>query len=258
MACVLIVTALDDAATDEVISRLRNRGIPHKRLNTDAYPFSFPLTFQPDELTCRRQITLDGDWLPQPSSIWYRRVRTPPKPQNMDDEVYTFCVRAAGATLTGSILCLRSAWMSHPSAVWQAEHKPLQLATAVQCGLRIPSTVITNDPNVIRVFFDKHRETIVKPAHSGNVTKGGQQFSIFTSQLLEEHLEHLHTASLSPSIYQALIRKRFDVRVTIVGHQIFAAAIDSQSDPSAALDWRQANSRLAPHHQSSGRKSTAD
>jgi hypothetical protein len=52
----------------------------------------------------------------------------------------------------------------------------------------------------------------------------------------------------SPSIYQELIPKRFDIRITIVGHRIFAVAIDSQSDPAATVDWRKTTNPHLPHH----------
>lgn len=58
----------------------------------------------------------------------------------------------------------------------------------------------------------------------------------------------MRAAKWSPAIYQELIPKRFDLRVTIVGHKIYAAAIDSQSDPAAALDWRQTDNPRLPHH----------
>lgn len=140
-------------------------------------------------------------------------------------------------------------WMSQPAAVWQAEYKPFQLSLATEVGFQIPRTIVTNDPSAIRAAFAEFGSMIVKPTKSGYVIHKGQEFSIFTSRVLEEHLGELDDARLSPAIYQALIPKRFDVRVTIVGQRIFAAAIDSQSDPAASIDWRHGNNPRLPHHQ---------
>jgi glutathione synthase/RimK-type ligase-like ATP-grasp enzyme len=63
---------------------------------------------------------------------------------------------------------------------------------------------------------------------------------------------------LSPAIYQALVPKRFDLRVTIVGQRIFAAAIDSQSDPAAVVDWRHTDNPRLPHHSVSLPEHVAD
>ena len=147
---VLILSTLADAATDDVVRRLTQFGIPFKRLNTENYPFSSTLTFRPDKTNRRDWIAVDGEPIPVPYRIWYRRVRSPAKPDGMDDGVYTFCLQENRAALLGSIVDLPGPWMSHPAAVWQAEHKPFQLTRAAELGLRIPRTVVTNDPLVIR------------------------------------------------------------------------------------------------------------
>lgn len=76
----------------------------------------------------------------------------------------------------------------------------------------------------------------------------GKEYAIFTSRVLEQHLEEIERARLSPAIYQELIPKKFDLRVTVVGKKIFAVAIDSQSDPAAAIDWRRTENPKLPHH----------
>lgn len=244
---VLIVSTIADTATDEVVRRLLRLDIPVKRLNTEEYPFSSTLAFRPENSAGRSWITLNGESISNPSRIWYRRVRTPPKPNGMDDGVYTFCLQENRAALIGSIMGLPGPWMSHPSAVWQAEYKPFQLTLATKAGLRIPATVITNDPSTIREAFREFREMIVKPVRTGYLTCEGQELAIFTSRVLEQHLEELESARLSPAIYQTLVPKRFDLRITIVGRKIFAAAIDSQTDPSAAIDWRHTTNPNLPH-----------
>src|SRR5579885_1012547 len=245
---VLIISTVADAGTDEVVKRLTSLGVPHKRLNTEDHPFSSTLTFRPDQNSREVWITLSGEALPAPSGIWYRRFRTPSKPEGMDEGVYTFCLQESRSALLGSILNIGGLWMSHPAAVWQAEHKPFQLTLASKLGIRIPRTVVTNDPEVIREAFNEFQQMIVKPAKSGNVTQSGQEFAVFTSRVLKEHLDEIESARWSPAIYQALVPKRFDLRVTIVGDKIFPAAIDSQSDPTASLDWRQTSNPQLPHH----------
>jgi glutathione synthase/RimK-type ligase-like ATP-grasp enzyme len=88
---------------------------------------------------------------------------------------------------------------------------------------------------------------IVKPARTGYVDLGNEQLSIYTSQVLAEHLDHLCEARLSPAIYQELIEKRSDVRVTYVGGRLFVAEIDSQTDDAAKLDWRRTQNPNLPH-----------
>jgi glutathione synthase/RimK-type ligase-like ATP-grasp enzyme len=244
---VLIVSTIADVATDDVIRHLNSRNVQTERINTEDFPFSRTLAFLPSNGTGSVELALDGRLISAPTSIWYRRLRTPPKPPEMDEGIYEFCLQENRAAFTGSMMGFNARWMSHPAAIWQSEYKPYQLRLASDLGLPIPRTVITNDPAAIRAAFDKFGSMIVKPARTGHLVRDGKEYSIFTSCVLKEHLDELESARLSPSIYQELIPKKFDIRVTIVGRKLFAAAIDSQSDPSAEVDWRNTNNPRLPH-----------
>jgi glutathione synthase/RimK-type ligase-like ATP-grasp enzyme len=245
---VLIVSTIADVATDDVVRRLALRGIPHQRLNTEDYPFCRTLAYRPDKRAEEDWMASNGEPLPVPTAVWYRRLRTPPKPEGMDEGIYHFCMQENRAAFLGSIMGLAARWMSHPAAVWQSEYKPFQLSLAAEVGLLIPRSIITNDPPTIRKAFAEFGSMVVKPVRTGHVSHIGQEFAIFTSRVLEEHLDELESARWSPAVYQVFVPKRFDVRVTIVGRQIFAAAIDSQSDPAAMVDWRRTSNPRLPHH----------
>ncbi len=245
---VLILSTVADIATDDVVRRLASRGINFTRINTEDYPFSKTLCFAPNGTNAKVWLNDDGRAIPLPTSVWYRRMRTPPVPEGMDSGIYEFCLQETRATLIGSVLGLSTRWMSHPSAIWASEFKPFQLSLAAQIGLRVPPTLITNEPDAVRRAFGQFGAMIAKPVRRGHITRGSSTSAIFTSQVLKEHLDEIESARFSPTIYQALIPKRYDVRVTIVGEQVFAAAIDSQSDPAAALDWRLTNNPALPHH----------
>src|SRR5882762_9311446 len=85
---VLIVSTVADMATDDVVKRLSSHGIPHQRLNTEDYPFSHSLAFLPGG----QESSLFSDEHPirTPSSVWYRRVRSPSKPTGMDAGIYDY------------------------------------------------------------------------------------------------------------------------------------------------------------------------
>lgn len=245
---VLIVSTIADVATDDVVRRLAARGATYTRINTEDYPFGRTLSFVAGQPASSGWLDSDGRAVQLPTSIWYRRMRTPAKPEAMDSGVYDFCLHETRATLLGGLLGLTTRWMSHPAAIWSSEFKPFQLSLAARVGLPVPPTVITNDPSTIRKAFGQFGAMIAKPVRRGHITKDGRDSAIFTSQVLREHLDEIESARCSPAIYQALIPKRFDVRVTIVGRNVFAAAIDSQSDPAASIDWRLTKNPTLPHH----------
>jgi len=243
---VLIVSTIADVATDYVVHGLARRGVAHHRINTEDLPFSRTLTLSLGGRGAS-SLAFDDHEIAQPSAVWYRRVRSPSRPSEMQEGVYEFCLQENRAALLGSIASRQTTWMSHPADVWRAELKPYQLALAEQVGLRVPKSLVTNAPDAIRNAFHTFGPMIVKPCRSGYAVVDGEERSIYTSRLLAEHLEFVEEARLSPAIYQEQIPKRYDIRATVVGTEIFAAAIDSQSDPAAAVDWRHTANPNLPH-----------
>jgi glutathione synthase/RimK-type ligase-like ATP-grasp enzyme len=169
----------------------------------------------------------------------------------MDRGIYEYCLRESRSALLGFLfggLPVTARWMSDPKAVWSAESKILQLSVANRLGFTIPTTVVTNDPAVVQKTYKAFGgQMIVKPIRSGYVEIGDDAFAIYTSQVLAEHLGKVETAQLSPAIYQPLIQKKSDIRLTVAGSKVFCAEIDSQSDPDAAVDWRKTSTPLLPH-----------
>jgi glutathione synthase/RimK-type ligase-like ATP-grasp enzyme len=184
------------------------------------------------------------------TSVWYRRVRVPEPREGMDPGIYDFCVREARAALVGALTSTRKPCMSPPAKIWAAEHKVLQLQVAREVGLVIPRTIITNDPSeILAAFTEFDQQMIVKPSRTGYVESSSGEYAIFTSQVLEEHLHDVEDARLSPAIYQPLVPKACDVRVTIVGQRIFTAEILSQDEPEAVVDWRKTTDPDLPHRE---------
>lgn len=244
-AAVLIISTVADVATDAVVRSLLELGVEHRRVNTEDYPFQRSLTIDFGQ-GVGAVLNFDGRWI-RPASIWYRRVRSPSCPEGMDGGIYDFCVRENRAALLGGALGQRVRWMSDPGCVWRAEFKAYQLQVALEVGLRIPKTVITSSPDAVRRAFDEFGPLVVKPARSGHFKNGGEEFSIFTSRVDEEHLAELDDVRWTPSIYQELVEKTCDIRTTYVGGTFFSAAIHSQTDPSAAVDWRRTDNPDLPH-----------
>lgn len=237
-----------DVATDAVVNELSRRYVRVLRINTEDYPFSSGLDYRPGSLD-RKHIFSELIGPTGPRSIWYRRVRVPSRPEGMDEGVYDFCVRESRNALLGGILNQSCEWMSRPEAVWKAEFKPFQLDLAAALGLGVPKTLISSVPDSVRTFFENCKgQMIAKPVRSGYIVQNGVDYAVYTTRVAPEDLEDLQDASLTPTIYQELIPKQFDVRVTVVGKRIFAVAIDSQSDPDASVDWRRTSNPRLPHH----------
>ena len=216
---------------------LERRGVPFFRLDTDRFPSEIRASFDP-----RGHITIcDGEQsisAKEVKSVWYRRNVAPNLPEELHRGTREFCERETRAFLNGVLAALPTQrWLSCPQAIWRAEHKPYQLAVAAQLGFKHPRTIVTNDQRVARDFA-QGRSLIVKAVDSGYIAGSEESKAIFTSTLAPGDLEDLGGLALAPVTFQEKVEKSSDIRVTVVGDDVFAAEILSQDRESSKLDWR--------------------
>jgi len=244
---VLIISTALDKPTDAVEQELVSRNVPVVRFNTDSFPFDSSLTYR---VAQGKSVALTLNDSSDFRSIWYRRFRSSKKPEKMDLAYFAFSERESRYALIGGLLSLsrKIPTMNSPEAVWVAEHKPYQLAVADQCGLKIPDTLISNLPSEAEAFFSVHKpDVITKPVRTGYIDDTESPKAIYTSKVNTSHMEHISRLSVSPVTFQPLIHKHSDIRVTIVGGQIFTAEIFSQTDHDASVDWRKTSNPDLPH-----------
>ena len=127
-------------------------------------------------------------------------------------------------------------------AVRRCDHKELQLRRAAAFGLRIPETLFSNDPNLVRAFVDDVRAddgvVVTKMQSSFAVHRSGLEHVVFTSVVDDDALADLEGLRYCPMQFQREVKKRLELRATVVGDDVFCAAVDSQKRPETALDWR--------------------
>lgn len=126
-------------------------------------------------------------------------------------------------------------WINDPWYMLIAENKAYQAKVAHDVGLTIPDTLITSDPDKVRVFYrEKNGRVVVKVLAASPIL----DHVIYTNELDENGLREIDSVRSSPSIFQEKVEKAYELRITIVGNKVFAAKIFSQADAATALDWR--------------------
>jgi len=89
-------------------------------------------------------------------SIWHRRPTTFRFDDAMPLKQRRFAFQEARSGLAGTLYALPGVtWVNHPQAEATAQFKPLQLDVASACGFRTPRTLISNDPDAVRRFYDE-------------------------------------------------------------------------------------------------------
>jgi glutathione synthase/RimK-type ligase-like ATP-grasp enzyme len=245
---VLLVTrSNDNDSVALVASALEARGARPFRLDTDLFPTDVELALhQPYGRSTLRsaagELALD-----EIDAVWYRRAAIAAGlPDGMDPQDRDASIKEARASLLGMLESLEVFTMDRVSTVRTAEHKPRQLRLAAALGLDVPRTLTTNDPEAVRAFWTACGGRVVAKALSSFAIydEDGREQVVFTSQLIAGDLEHLDQLALSPMTFQEHLDKSIELRVTLVGEHLFAAAVDSQSLERSRVDWRKEGNRL--------------
>ena len=166
-------------------------------------------------------------------SVWWRRPGTFRIDAAVTDhKVRQFCVRECSALFRGTLDATDVPIVNDPTAQDVAARKPVQLRMAQRVGLTIPKTLMSNDPDEVRSFWEALDGHCIYKAF----TAPSEQLAE-TRTLAPEDLKHLVQLRHAPMILQEKIEKGLDVRVNVFGESVFAASV-TINRPEANLDWR--------------------
>jgi hypothetical protein len=276
--CLLIVSSLFEPNVNHVIKRLDERGVRWFRFNTESFP-----------LLCRGQIRFFDDDRPhfrldmngagaahtacdtvldsrEVDVVWFRRQSEPVLAEGLPDKDREFARVECLGYLNSLYRCLDHCRWVNP---WLPERltgdKTKQLAIAKSVGLAVPHTLVTNDPQAVREFFEQCAGRVIFKPLLGFVTGRAPDFSAqlkaafdgrfafppaysrpaekehrvaFTQLLSRDKLDEIDVLAACPAIFQEYVDKQVELRITIVGQQVFAAAIYSQDYPETRVDFR--------------------
>ncbi|AOS65562.1 ATP-grasp ribosomal peptide maturase [Actinoalloteichus hymeniacidonis] len=235
---VLILTREFDMSADHLVRALREREIDVCRINTAWFPSQLSLSA---ELRSGRwsgtlnteHRTLDLD---EVRAVWYRSPEAYQLPAELSAAERHHAFMEAKYGLGGVLTSLPALWVNHPARAAGAAYKPVQLVTASRSGLRVPDTVITNEPSTVRSFTDRGK-TITKLLGASSIYEEGKRKVGFTRLVDEKDLADLRGIEVTTHCFQSWVSKSFETRVTVVGDRMTAVAIRAGS-ASSYVDWR--------------------
>ncbi|MFJ8668574.1 ATP-grasp ribosomal peptide maturase [Streptomyces sp. NPDC093600] len=236
---VLVVTVIDDPTADVVISELHDRGIPVVRLDSGDFPatMSVAATITPRGIEGTLSTPTRTADLPHVRSLYYRRPSGFAFP-HLDAQNARFAVTQARYGLGGVLASLpHCLYVNHPHRIGDAEFKPSGLAAAVDCGFQVPPTLITSEPDATRAFIKTHGPVIYKPLSTPLYRIDGVSCTVEVCEVTAEQIDE--RVAGTAHLFQQRVDKVADVRVTLIGRQVFSVRIDS-----GLLDWRTDYDRL--------------
>ena len=246
---ILILTQEVDPHADDVVVMLKKKGVRPRRF----HPRDFPASASVTASFGRRgdagiSIRYPGGEITggRVKSVWNRRPDKCAIPASIPEAERKFAARETELTLQGMYRILGGLWVNEPDRNTTANSKLIQLRTAREVGLRIPDTMITNDPKKFLNFYRAHDgQVIIKAQHPWQLGNRADM-ALYTTFVDKEKLKHIAKIRHCPCLFQECVPKEFELRVTVIGRRVFATAIHSQRVAAGRVDWRQAPAGSVP------------
>jgi len=244
MEKVLIITHTQDNECIDIVSeKIREHGGEPIRFNVDEYPLKYSLS------SCFEngawKIYLDYEdtrvGLHDLTALWYRRSNNlgGNLAPVLEREYLSSVYGEIRATFFGFLESLPCFQIGRYSKYRRLDSKEEQMRVAEFLGMKIPETCITNSPVEAKRFVRDHPNGVItKMQSSFAIERNGVENVVFTNLIKEEDLDEIETLQYCPMQFQEKLDKKVELRITIVGDEVYAFEIDSQRLDNAKLDWR--------------------
>lgn len=250
---ILILTEPGDTHSDFVIEKLEARGAEFLRFNPQDFPSKANVSIGYSacgQMQSRLRVNGTSIDLNSVQSVWLRRPGQPtPDIRIQDEAVRGLVAGECLGYLRDTWNALDTCWLPAPPAVvLRAQFKMSQLRLASQLNFELPPTLVTNSPDDFIEFYQQHNGQIIsKLVGSSFQQAAGNEFVRYTEFVSHRQIGYASAIQHCPMILQAYVPKRLELRITVVGKQVFAAEIHSQHTHHTRYDWRRYDYDQTPH-----------
>jgi hypothetical protein len=249
---ILLVTHSEDPSCDRACAELARLGYSVARVDVDRFPSGLPLAVSQGAAAPETEIPARNGHVRacDIDAVWNRYCDSGEcLPHEMNDRHRALAVYQSQMFIDGWLASLPVFQLDPRPAAQTAELKLLQHHVATETGLEIPRTLVANDPEAVRRFAATCPTGVVaKMLQNRGLDDGETTLAVGTTLLSNDDLASLDGLHLCPMIFQELVPKQLELRVTIVGEKIFTAAVDSQMAESSKVDWRLGSEHLTWIH----------
>lgn len=227
---ILVCGGLADSVTELVCARLESRGYAYRLLDLGTYPSGFQIKWHWQGERPTGYIA-GSDWrvdLDELTGVYVRYVGPEgraPVP-NLDAGLATAVYAECDSGLMALLEHLKCAVVNRASGGTSNHSKPYQAMLIRESGLLTPPTLVTNDPDEARGFYEENNGEIIYKSLSGPRS--------IVKRMTSDRLDRMWLLGHEPAQFQAFIPGN-SVRVHNVGDEIFATFIHSD-----AVDYRYA------------------
>lgn len=239
-----------DAHVEAVGAELSRRGEAFVVFDPAMYPAESQFTFEDVGGRLDSTMVWDGKAidLSQVRSVWWRRPGETKLSPTLRPEERKWLKTECAHALRGLWATVDALWVSPPQNIRQASLKLWQLLVARELGFRVPAFIVTNQVDRAAAFIAAAPgKVIVKVLANPTIFNRTHAATIYTHVVTRDDEQQLDAVRYGPTFLQHLVVKRKDIRVTVIGDSVFAAAIDSVAVEEGRIDFRRAEVFDLPH-----------
>ena len=250
---ILMLTDASDVHADHVAQKLRERGADFVRFDPARFPshaevsiaYSAGGEMQFKLFVENQEVDLSGL-----RSVWYRRPGACLPPQEITDKPTSeYVEQECKVFMQDAWNSIDALWLPAPHfVIRRAELKASQLKVAGSLGFELPPTLFTNSAEEMLDFYVEHNGNIVSKLPSASLYRlRGTTINRYTQVVSKRDIGYARAVRLCPIILQAYVPKRVELRITVVGREVFAAEIHSQHSNHTRHDWRRYDRFKTPY-----------
>lgn len=239
---VLVLAGERDLSADAIIWELEQRDVPVVRIDLAWFPQALTVAaaFRRDRWEGRLRTAHRAVDVEEIRAILYRTPGTFRFPTALTGTRRQHAHNEAKLGVGGILMSLPVLWINHPGNQADSAYKPLQLAAAAQCGLQVPDTLVTNDPEAVHHFVGSCGQdgAVTKMLGAAAIMEPGGRRVAYTDRVHADHLGELPGIELTAHQFQRWVGpKRYEARMIVIGEQRFTIGIHAQT-AATRLDWR--------------------
>ncbi|MBS1955902.1 MAG: hypothetical protein JST89_17085 [Cyanobacteria bacterium SZAS-4] len=240
---VLILSSPEDAHATKVAQHLTELNVQTVFWRYDPFVHDCQLNFAVG--TDRREFKFNNGSamidMTSFDSIWHRRPGSLNVKQFFEPWIASMIEVEATHALRGMLYSLPRLWVNFPARDAVASLKLFQLEVAKNIGMAVPETIVTNEPESAKAFYEKMSGQVIYKliSEKSNFSLPHYEFphGIPTLPVRDLDVSHFDQVRHAPHLFQERIQKKADIRVTVIGKKLFASHIESQAG-KGKLDWR--------------------
>uniref|UniRef100_UPI003F496EAD MvdC/MvdD family ATP grasp protein n=1 Tax=Amycolatopsis sp. CA-096443 TaxID=3239919 RepID=UPI003F496EAD len=224
-------------------------GVVRGLLDLGQHVMRIDLAWFPRKLTLDAEFR-DGRWrgglrtahhevdLEEISAIWVRSPGLFDMPEGMTAAEADYARRESKLGVCGVLMALPGVlWANRPDLAARAAYRPVQYAAAARCGLTVPPTLVTNDPDAMIRFARSADRVVQKPLGTNLIWEDAVYKMGHTHPVTADDLADLRGFDVTAHHAQHWAPKQRECRAVVVGDEIHPVDIHARS-AAAHIDYR--------------------